>query len=187
VLVVEPGDGYLRLRGEGQAAFSFATRGAWVRDTLLDALNARTARIVEQSRTQQWEAMRPSYAIETTVQGIAEFEGLFWRKRHAALGDYVRTRVIGSEPAGNRYAGRSLVAIDFTRGSTYREYFWTPDRRIGDLGPLDRLPASRQYYPISAACFAAVVPQSGQTSRACFDGDELAVTGIDGTEARPRR
>jgi CubicO group peptidase (beta-lactamase class C family) len=185
-LVVETHDGFLRLRGEGQRAFWFATRGEWVSDTALAGLNVRTATVVEQSRTQRWAELRTAFGSQTTVQGLADFESTFWRKRHTAHGDYVRTRVIGTEPAGSRYAGRSLVAIDFARGSTFREYFWTRDGIIGDLGPLDDTPVSRQYFPISISCFGAVVPQSGKTSRVCFEGaraDEMVVTGVSGAPA----
>lgn len=185
-LTVEARNDHLRLRGEGQPAFWFATRGEWARDTTLDRWNARTAQAVERSRAKQWEALRTSYGPDITIKRLSDFETLFWTKRHTALGEYVRTRPIGTEPAGSRYAGRSIVAIDFTRGTTVREYFWTKDGIIGDLGPLTDVPISRQFYPISATCFAAVAPQSGKTSKICFQGtrgDEMRATGVSGAPA----
>jgi hypothetical protein len=192
VLVVQPQDGFLRLRGEGQAAFWFATRADWVTDTALARWNARTATTVEQSRTHRWEELRTAYGPEVTIQWLSDFETRFWDKRRASYGDYVRTRVLGTEPAGSRYAGRTLVAIDFARGSAFREYFWTRDGGIiGDLGPLDETPVSRQYFPISPSCFAAVAPQSGATSRVCFEGargNEMIATGVsDGRVVRLAR
>ena len=185
-ITVEVKKGFLRLRGEGQAAFSFVIGGEWEKDTVLDAWLQRTASLVEQSRTQQWEELRKSFGSQTTVQGLADFETTFWRKRHDAHGSYVRTRLIGTEPAAAPFVARSIVAIDFERGTTIREYFWTKDGVVEDLGPLDDTPISRQYYPITPDCFAAVAPQLGKASQICFEGenaDEMVVRSVSGGSA----
>lgn len=185
-ITVEVNKGFLRLRGEGQSAFWFVTRGEWARDTLLDAWLHRTAKLVEQSRTRQWEELRKSFGSQTTVQGLADFETTFWRKRHDAHGGYVRTRSIGTEPAASPFVARSIVAIDFERGSTVREYFWTKDGVVEDLGPLDDTPISRQYYAITPDCFAAVAPQIGKASQICFEGEnaeEMVVRSVGGGSA----
>jgi CubicO group peptidase (beta-lactamase class C family) len=186
IITVEVKDGFLRLRGEGQSAFWFVTRSEWEKDTVLDAWLDRTAMLVEQSRTRQWEELRKSFGSQTTVQGLADFETTFWRKRHGAHGSYVRTRPIGTEPAGAPFVARSIVAIDFERGTTVREYFWTKDGVVEDLGPLDDTPLSRQYYPITPDCFAAVAPQVGKASQICFEGEsakEMVLRSVSGGSA----
>lgn len=185
-ITVEVKDGFLRLRGEGQSAFWFGTREEWEKDTVLDAWLARTATLVEQSRARQWEELRKSFGSQTTLQGLADFETAFWRKRRDAHGDYLRMRLIGTEPAGAPFVARSIVAIDFERGTTVREYFWTKDGVVGDVGPLDDTPISRQYYPITPDCFAAVAPQIGKASQICFEGenaDEMVVRSVSGSSA----
>ena len=160
------------MQGEGQEAFSFVRNGRWQKDAALEALTARTAEAVENSRTRKYEALLKEYGPETTLEGLAEFETLFWKKRHERHGDYVRTRILGTIPSRSRaFTGTTIVAIDFERGTTYREYLWTPEGKIGDLGPLSSAPSSR-YFPESADCFVRFEPaEAVVSSRICLEKD----------------
>ena len=172
VLSIEAQGPFLKVQGEGQEAFSLVRNGRWQNDAALEALNARTAEAVENSRTRKYEALLKEYGPETTLEGLAEFETLFWKKRHERHGDYVRTRILGTIPSRSRvFTGTTVVAIDFERGTTYREYLWTPEGKIGDLGPLSSAPSSR-YFPESAGCFVRFEPaEAVVSSRICLEKD----------------
>ncbi len=168
-LIVEAKDSFLELRGEGQEAFSFITSRQWEREAKLDALNARTAEAVENSRTRKYESLLKMFGPDMTVERLGDFEALFWKKRHEAHGEYVRTRVLGTIPSSRRaYVGTTVVAIDFERGTTYREYLWTPEGTIGDLGPILSPPSTR-YYPTSDKCFVAFDPALAATTKFCIE------------------
>jgi hypothetical protein len=109
------------------------------------------------------------YGSEVTLKQLTEFEDLFWKKRHDRHGDYVKTRVLGTVPSRRRgFIGTTIVAIDFERGTTYREYLWTNEKRIGDLGAIDFPPLMR-YFPISDKCFATFEPAHALTTKVCFE------------------
>jgi CubicO group peptidase (beta-lactamase class C family) len=169
-LLVEAKGPFLEVKGEGQEAFSLVTSGLWQKDATLEALNVRTAEVVENSRTRKYEALLKEYGLETTLERLAEFETSFWKKRHAAHGEYVRTRVLGTIPSRSKaFIGTTIVAIDFERGTTYREYLWTPAGKIGDLGPLSSAPSTR-YFPESANCFVKFEPAEAMvSSRICLE------------------
>jgi len=173
VLSVEANGPFLKVQGEGQEAFSFVTNGRWQKDAALEALNVRTAEVVENSRTRKYEAVLKEYGLETTLERLAEFEASFWKKRHERHGGYVRTRVLGTLPSrGRAFVGTTIVAIDFERGPAYREYLWTPGGKIGDLGPLSSAPSAR-YFPESAVCFVRFEPaEAVVSSRICLDKDD---------------
>jgi CubicO group peptidase (beta-lactamase class C family) len=179
ILSVEASDSFLKLEGEGQEAFSFITNRKWQKEANLDALNARTEEAVENSRTRKYEALLKMFPQNMTLDRLGEFETLFWKKRHDRHGNYVKTRVLGTLPSSTRgYVGRTIVAIDFERGSTYREYFWTPEGTIGDLGPIES-PPSMKYFPVSDKCFAAFEPAQAVTTTVCFEKrteDEITAT-----------
>ncbi|HEX8282637.1 MAG TPA: serine hydrolase domain-containing protein [Pyrinomonadaceae bacterium] len=160
----------LKLYGEGQEAFSFVTTGLWQKDPALEEMNARTAEVVENSRTGRYETLLKAYGLETTLEQLAEFEKLFWKKRHDRHGGYVRTRVLGTMPSRDRaFTGRTIVAIDFERGTTYREYLWTRGGKIGDVGPLLSAP-SAQYFPDSAGCVVKFdAAKALVSSRVCIE------------------
>jgi hypothetical protein len=168
LLSVEAKSPFLKMQGEGQEAFSLVVDGKWQKDATLETLNARTAEAVENSRLRRYEALLKAFGAEMHVERIPELETLFWKKRHAALGDYQKTRVLGTIPSrGRRFVGTTIVAIDFERGTAYREYLWTHGGTIGDLGPLSSAPSSR-YFPESARCFVRFEPAAAEVSRICF-------------------
>jgi CubicO group peptidase (beta-lactamase class C family) len=172
ILSVEAKDSFLRLEGEGQEAFSFITDRKWQNEAKLEALNARTAEAVENSRTGKYDVLLKMFGQNMTEERLGEFETLFWKKRHDLHGDYVKTRVLGTIPSRRRgYVGTTIVAIDFQRGVTYREYLWTPEGTIGDLGPIEAPPSIR-YFPVSDKCFAAFEPAQAVTTTVCFDKRE---------------
>jgi CubicO group peptidase (beta-lactamase class C family) len=170
VLAVEESNSSLKVQGEGQEAFSLVARNVWRKDTTLEALNVRTAEVVENSRTRKYEALLKAYGLETTLEGLAEFETLFWKKRYDRYGDYLRTRILGTLPlSSGAFMGRTIVAIDFQRGTAYREYLWTSEGKIGDVGPLLSSPSAR-YFPESANCFVKFEPAKAVvSSRICFE------------------
>lgn len=158
----------LEVSGEGQAAFAFATSGLWSSNPVLDSLTARTRETVEHSRLSRYEAMVPFYGPEASGVSIGNLEREFWRKRYERHGEYVRTRVLGTAPAGARlFPATTYVTIDFTRGSTHREYIWQESRTIADLGPIRSAPSQR-FFPIPDGCFAAFDPAEARATRICF-------------------
>ncbi len=173
VLSVEANGPFLKVQGEGQEAFTLVTGGRWQKDAALEALNVRTAEVVENSRARRYEAVLKEYGLETTLERLAEFEASFWKKRHERHGEYLRTRVLGTIPSrGRAFMGTTIVAIDFARGTAYREYLWTPEGKIEDLGPLSSAPSAR-YFPESASCFVRFEPaEAVVSSRICLEKDD---------------
>jgi hypothetical protein len=127
-----------------------------------------------------------SFGADETLKQLTEFEDLFWKKRHDRHGNYMKTRVLGALPNPRRgFVGRTLVAIDFERGTTYREYLWTNEGKIGDLGPIES-PPSMRYFPVSDKCFAAFDPAGAQATKICFEkrkGTEIVATIMQGNNA----
>lgn len=169
-IFVELHNSALKVRGEGQEAFSFVLNGKWQTSAAFDALNEHTARAVEDSRKRNFNALIKFYGPDTTETGLAEFEDLFWKKRHTAFGEYVGTRVLGTIPSRSKaYAGTTIAAIDFERGVVFREYLWKPEGTIGDLGPLTSAP-SANFYAESEECFSTFDPSAAVVvSKICFD------------------
>lgn len=168
-LTVTVNRGFLEVAGEGQEAFALAVDGEWLLAPTFDTLNARTVEVVEASRARRFDVVARFFGPPTTVQELEAFETAFWSKRHDALGEYVRTRVLGTmRPSSRRYSGRTIVAIDFSRGTTWREYFWTPQGYIGDVGPLDGPPTS-QFLPVSQTCFVAFDPAQARSTQFCVE------------------
>jgi CubicO group peptidase (beta-lactamase class C family) len=167
-----PQHGFLEVTGEGQEAFTFAVDGDWLSDAAYDVLNARTAEVVEASRVRSFDVVARFFGPRATAEEVEVHETAFWNKRHLALGEYVRTRVLGTmRPSSRRYSGRTVVAIDFSRGTTWREYFWTPEGHVGDVGRLDRAPASR-FFPVSETCFATFEPAHAKSGQFCIESIE---------------
>jgi CubicO group peptidase (beta-lactamase class C family) len=160
---------FLEVGGDGQEAFAFAVDGEWLASPEFQTLNARTAEVVEASRMHRFDVVARFFAPQFTMQGLDAGETAFWRKRHERLGDYVRTRVLGTmRPESRRYIGRTIAAIDFSGGTTWREYFWTAQGLIGDMGPLDKPPRS-QFFPVSDSCFVAFDPAEARSARFCVE------------------
>jgi CubicO group peptidase (beta-lactamase class C family) len=170
VLWVRAQDTVLKIEGSGQEALSFVTSGRWQKDPALDVFNALTAEVVENSRTRMYEPMLKHYGSEVTLQGLADFEALFWKKRHDLHGGYLKTRILGTAPTRSRaFKGRTIVAIDFERGTAYREYLWNPEGKIADLGPLDSAPSS-QYFPVGKGCLVRFnAAEALVASRLCIE------------------
>lgn len=184
MLTIEAKNSFLRVEGEGQEALSFVASNVWQSNTSLELLNAGTAAAVENSRTHRYDALLKAYGPEMTSERLAELEALFWKKRHDRYGDYMRTRILGTLPLRSRtLANRTIAAIDFERGTVYREYLWTPEGKIGDLGPILAAPSSR-YFPETASCFVKFEPaQAVVVSRICLekrDNGESVATIVDG-------
>lgn len=175
-LVLTAARGFLRAAGEGQGAYHFAAAGAWRDTPELAALNALTHEAVELGRTRQFAALAALFESAPGANEIEAFEAAFWRRRHEAYGAHVRTQVLGSSAAGVRFAGRTVVGIEFERGMAWREYFWTPAHRIGDLGPLDRPPSTR-FFPIGGAAFAAVDPATARSTHIRIEDAALYIAG----------
>lgn len=171
VLSVAAKDQALRLEGEGQEALSFVLNGGWQPQPELARFNPLTEKAVEDSRTGNYSVLLESVGPEMTVKRLGDFESLFWKKRHARLGDHLQTRVLGTVPSRSRkHAGRTLVAIDFQRGTDFREYLWTPGEKIDDWGLTDS-PVTR-LLPISEKCFAAFDPAQARRTEVCFKKTE---------------
>ena len=163
---------FLRVEGEGQEALSFIARDNWHRDASLEAFNWRTAQALDDSRAKKYEELAKSYETDMPATQLGEFEALFWQKRRDRHGEYRRTRILGTLPSGGRkFVGRTLAAIDFERGTTYREYFWTSGGKVGDVGPINSPPSAR-YFAESENCFLKFDPAAAIVrSRICFIGN----------------
>jgi CubicO group peptidase (beta-lactamase class C family) len=184
LLTIEAKNAFLRVEGEGQEALRFVANNLWQSDPSLELLNASTAAAVENSRTHRYDALLKAYGPDMTAERLAEFEALFWQKRHDRYGEYLRTRILGTLPLRSRTpANRTIAAIDFERGTVYREYLWTPEGKIGDLGPILAAPSSR-YFPETAGCFVKFEPaQALVVSRICFEkrgNGEAVATIVEG-------
>jgi CubicO group peptidase (beta-lactamase class C family) len=168
-LEILPKGPFLIVQGEGQSALSLVGARKWQFDERLAAFNERTGQIVENSRTGKFEEVFKEFGLADTLAEVTDSEKLFWKKRYDRLGAYKTTRVLGTLPSTRRaYIGRTLVAIDFANGTTYREYLWTTESKIGDLGPIVSAPFSR-YFPVSNGCFARFEPADGViSSTICF-------------------
>ncbi len=161
--------GFLRAVPEGQGAYAFVLTGRWRAPAEFAILNKLTEQAVELSRVGDLGALAPLFDLGATAEEIAAFEASFWQRRHEAFGQHVRTRMLGTSGlTGKRFVGRSVVALDFERGTVWREYFWTEGHKISDLGPVDE-PPSLRFHHIGDGAFAAVDAPSGRLSQIRFD------------------
>jgi CubicO group peptidase (beta-lactamase class C family) len=80
ILSVKAKEPFLKLEGERQEAFSLITSRKWQKEINLEALNARTAEAVENSRTRKYEVLLKAFGPEETLKQLTEFEDLFWKK-----------------------------------------------------------------------------------------------------------
>jgi CubicO group peptidase (beta-lactamase class C family) len=178
-LEILPKGPFLIVQGEGQSALSLVGARKWQFDERLAAFNERTAQIVENSRTGKFEEVFKEFGLADTLADVTDSEKLFWKKRYDRHGEYKATRVLGTLPSARRaYVGRTIVAIDFANGTTYREYLWTPESKIGDLGPIVSAPFSR-YFPVSNDCLARFEPADAIiSSTICFQRKEAKTLAI---------
>jgi CubicO group peptidase (beta-lactamase class C family) len=178
---------FLQVTGEGQEAFAFTTEGKWQSSADFDALNARTAQAVDSSRMARVDVLAKSFGSWITPDELAASEAAFWKKRHDRFGEYIGTRVLGTmKPQSRRYIGRTIVAIDFHRGTAWREYFWTQDGLIGDVGPITSPPAA-QFFPVSANCLMTFDPAEARSAKLCLGSDgRLEIAGSDVVLRRSR-
>lgn len=168
---------FLLVSGEGQEAFAFIADGKWEASADFGALNAAASRAVEASRLGQFDVVAKAFGTWIAKDELAASEAAFWTKRYARLGDYIGTRVLGTTRlTGRRYMGKTIVAVDFSRGSTWREYFWTKEGLVGDVGPIEKPPAAR-FFPVSARCLVAFDPAAATSAKLCLgaEGDEDAL------------
>jgi CubicO group peptidase (beta-lactamase class C family) len=172
VLVVEAEPPALRLRGEGQAAYSLVISGHWASDPAWGQLGERAAQAAEHARLGRHAELLAFYGPDSTLEGIAAFESAYWQKRQDALGPWMRTRVLGtSAPESRAFTGRTILRFDFERGSAWREMSWLPDGTIGDLGPLSEAP-SRRFFPESPTSFLVFDAAAGRVlARLRFEGE----------------
>ena len=167
---------FLEASGDGQEALSFVVEGEWQSTPAFNALNSRTAEVVEASRLRQFDVVGRFFGSWVTPQELIAGETAFWQRRHDRLGEYVGTRVVGTmRPDSRRYVGRTIVAIDFRRGTTWREYFWTAQGTVGDVGPIETPPTAR-FYPTAANCFVAFDPAAATSTTICIDSDVNILT-----------
>jgi CubicO group peptidase (beta-lactamase class C family) len=179
--------GFLEVVGEGQEAFAFVVGGDWLALPEFQTLNARTAEVVEASRMNRFDVVARFFTSQFTIQELDAGETAFWRKRHERLGDYLRTRVLGTmRPESRRYIGRTIVAIDFSGGTTWREYLWTAQGLIGDVGPLDK-PLRSQFFPVPDSCFVAFDQAEARSARFCVESvGDVDIIRIAGSRATLR-
>ncbi len=162
---------FLQVSGEGQDAFGFVVDGKWERSAEFEALNARAAQALEASRLRRFDVVAKYFGPWIAPDDLAASEAAFWRKRHDRLGEYLGARVLGTmKPESRRYIGRTIVAVDFSRGAAWREYLWTAERLVGDVGPIEAPPTAR-FYPVSRNCFAAFDPADARSAKICVDTD----------------
>jgi CubicO group peptidase (beta-lactamase class C family) len=160
---------FLQVSGEGQNAFAFVVDGNWQSSADFDALNARTTQALEASRLGQFEVVAKYFGSWIAPDELAASEAAFWKKRHDRLGDYLRTRVLGTmKAASRRYVGRTIVAVDFSRGTTWREYFWTPEGLVGDVGPIEA-PPTAQFFAVSTQSLVAFDPARARSAKLWLD------------------
>lgn len=165
---------FLEASAEGQDALAFIADDEWGATPELGALNSRTAEVVEASRLRRFDVVGRLFGSGVTPEALSAFETAFWQKRHARLGEYVGTRVLGTmRPISRRYLGRTIVAIDFRRGTAWREYLWTADGKVGDVGPIEA-PPTRRFFPVSTTCFVAFDPAEARSTRMCVEADDRA-------------
>lgn len=174
---------FLLVSGEGQEAFTFIADGKWEVSADFGVLNAAASRAIEASRLGQFDALAKVFGPWIARDELAASEVAFWTKRYARLGDYLGTRVLGTtRPTGRRYIGKTIVAVDFSRGSTWREYFWTKEGLVGDVRPIERPPTAR-FFPVSARCLVAFDPAAATSAKLCLDAvggeDALVIAGSD--------
>jgi CubicO group peptidase (beta-lactamase class C family) len=179
---------FLQVSGEGQEAMAFVADGKWQLSADFEALNARTAQALEASRLGQFDMVAKYSGSWIAPDELAASEAAFWKKRHDRLGKYLGTRVLGTmKPESRRYIGRTILAVDFSRGTTWREYFWTPEGFVGDVGPIEAPPAAR-FFAVSTNCLVAFDAAQARSAKLCLDSDRGEdVLRVSGTPVSLRR
>jgi CubicO group peptidase (beta-lactamase class C family) len=173
VLRVTQHDGVLALEGWGQEAFTYLEWGGWEGDSVLASLTERSRRIVEASRQGELDSLLTALRPGIDRRRAVEFEERFWVRRESDLGQFRAIRAIGSRPGRADSGATSLVAVDFDRGTVFRDFVWdTAGERVADYG-LVAGPSPRHLYRDSAGCAVAFSASRATSRRLCLNGNEL--------------
>ncbi len=142
-------DGWLELTPAGQEAYSLLSSGRKAPLAKLEELNARTAKILEESAKGRYTQLVQAFGGELSADQVAAMAREHWREREARLGKFKRVEVLGSAPYRMGMMATTARLV-FERGSQFVRYGWAGKRLAG----MRSIPAPPEFR------FHALVPGS---------------------------
>lgn len=146
---VAAADGWLELTPSGQEAYSLLSSGKRVPVAKLEELNARTAKILEESAKGRYAPLVEALGGEVSPERATAMAREHWSDREARLGKFMRVEVLGSAPDRMEMTATTARLV-FERGSEYVRYGWA-GRKLAGMRSISAPPEFR---------FHALVPDS---------------------------
>ncbi len=125
-------------------------------------ITARTAGIAARALAGDVTALHEALGGGMSLDDVRQQEASMMRDREARLGKFVRSAPLGSMRR-DADTVRTIIRLEFERGTVYNVYLWGPRRILGMRGAPD-LPATR-FLPVSDREFAAFGLDGGGTER----------------------
>jgi CubicO group peptidase (beta-lactamase class C family) len=154
-------------------------------------ITARTAEIASRAFAGDVGALHEALGGGMSLDEVKQQEASMMRDREARLGKFLRSSPLGSMRRDGETV-RTIVRLEFERGTVYNVYLWGPRRILGLRGAPD-LPAVR-FLPVSEHEFAAFTLDAEGTERRVTFGVEageptltLSAPGGTTTARRPTR
>jgi len=134
-------DGWLELTPAGQEAYSLLSSGRTVPLAKLEELNARTAKILEESAKGGYVPLVEAFGAEVSGDRVTAMAREAWSDREARLGKFKRVEVLGSAPYRMGMTATTARLV-FERGSEVVRYGWEGERLAG-IRPIPAPPEFR--------------------------------------------
>jgi hypothetical protein len=154
-------------------------------------ITARTAEIASRAFAGDVGALHEALGGGMPLEEVKQQEASMMRDREARLGKFLRSSPLGTMRRDGETV-RTIVRLEFERGTVYNVYLWGPRRILGLRGAPD-LPAVR-FLPVSEREFAAFTLDAEGTERRVTFGVEageptltLSAPGGTTTARRPTR
>jgi len=151
------------------------------------ALTARTAEIASRAFTGDVTALHAAMGGDLPPDDLRRREAGMMQDRERRLGPFRRSAVLGTVP-GEEDTLRTIVRLEFEKGSVYNVYIWGPRRLLGVRG-MPQLPAIR-LLPTSSREFTSLVLGDGPAVLLSFeerDGETVLWLGGAGGGVPARR
>ncbi len=174
-LALTAGDGTLNLTPRNQAACSAIAPPRGVGPGGVEALNQRTAEIVEKSHRGDYEPLHAAFGGRISLDRLAEMERDDWKEREAKSGPLQSVQVLGSGIGAGMVA--TTVELRFEKESQFLQYVWEGQSLAGARSASG--PMTFSFTPISPKKFIDFKLGARHQSNIMFDIDPTgAVLGL---------
>ena len=175
-IMIAARDGKLLAWAAGQEAFSLLASGTRGDLGRAEALNRRTAALLESSAKGEYAALHQAFGKRMPLERLAQMEAERWQERKARFGALRRVEVLGTAP-GQEEDSLTVARLEFERGSELLQFIWAPRELLGIR--LVMTPPEKVFLPRSPAEFVSFDLASGASVALRFDrSPDRVVTGL---------